>query len=125
MDEKPTVNLSLGLYGNCVLTVIALLLAAIALRPLAAPPVVAAQSDTLPKFHYFYIEPGTTTLRKPDGTRQVDGKMVIDLRDGGVWGFPTVPGVPYPIDVAHSEPPVSTPMYLGKFEMSKVVPGSH
>ena len=107
----------LDLYTKCVLTVIAVLLAVIALRPIASPPAVSAESN----YGYLFIEPQTTTLRSPDRSQQqVEGKVVIDMRNGNVWGFPTLSSAPYPVDTLHSEPPVSTPMYLGKFDFSKI-----
>jgi hypothetical protein len=105
-------------YTRVVLTVIALLLAAIAFRPIADPAPAAAQSS----FPNFYVEPRTTTLRNPDGSQQAQGKVVIDLRNGDIWGFPTLTTAPYPVDVTKSKPPVSSPMYLGKFDFSKMVP---
>jgi hypothetical protein len=105
------------LYAKCVLTVIAILLAVIALRPLRQPaPVSAASSD----YSYLYVEPRVTALRRPDSGEQVQGKVVIDLRNGEIWGFPTLSGAPYPVDTTKPEPPVSTPMYLGKFDFSKM-----
>jgi hypothetical protein len=94
------------LYTKVMLAAIVLLLGAIALRPLA----VQAQAGK-----DLYIEPSYTTLRKPDGSAQLRGKVVIDMQTGDVWGFPTMMDLPYPVDVAKSEPPVSNPMYLGKF----------
>jgi hypothetical protein len=106
-------------YTQAVLTIIALLLGIIALRPAASPPAVQAQSD----YPWIYVEPRTTMLRKPDGTAQMQGKVFIDLRTGDVWGFPTLTSAPYPVDVAKTEPPVSQPMYLGKFDLSKMKRG--
>ena len=106
----------LGTYPKCVLTIIAVLLAVIAIRPFASPPITAAASDS----QSLYVEPGTTALRSPDGMQQVQGKVIIDLRNGDVWGFPTPPSVPYPVDVTRNDPPTSTPMYLGKFDFSKL-----
>ena len=106
----------LGLYGKCVLTVIAVLLGVIALRPVTHPARVSAEND----YSYLYVEPRTTNLRRPDGTQQVEGKVVIDMRNGDVWGFPTLSSAPYPVDVSRSQPPVSAPMYLGKFDFSKI-----
>jgi hypothetical protein len=63
----------------------------------------------------FYIEPGTAMLRAPDGSRQVYGKVVIDLRNGKVWGFPTLTQDPYPVDQVNSGPPTSHPFLLAKF----------
>src|SRR5690348_319052 len=104
------------LYFGAVLTILAIFLGIIALRPVAHPIAVHAQGDS----PYLYMEPGTTMLRSPDGTTQVQGKVVIDLRTGNVWGFPTLSGAPYPVDPTTSKPPVSTPMYLGKFDLSKI-----
>jgi hypothetical protein len=99
-----------------MLTIIAIFLGILAIRPLVQPARVSAQSD----YSYLYVEPRTTTLRKPDGTAQVEGKVVIDMRDGSVWGFPTLSSAPYPVDTTKPEPAVSTPMYLGKFDFSKL-----
>ena len=54
----------------------------IAVRPLVNPETAAAQSNN----SYLYIEPGTTTLRSADGSTSVEGKVIIDLRNGNVWG---------------------------------------
>jgi hypothetical protein len=97
-----------------LLVCITLLLAALVGRPLAQPAPVQAQSDN----SSFYVEPGYTMLRKPDGSGQMYGKMMIDMRTGDVWGFPTLAESPYPIDATKSEPPRSRPMYLGKFVLS-------
>src|SRR6516225_9299575 len=51
------------------------------------------------------VEPGYTTLRKPDGSAQMYGKMVIDMRTGDIWGFPTLAQGPYPVDMASAVPP--------------------
>jgi hypothetical protein len=99
-----------------LLLVIAVFLALIALRPFfTAQPVHAQNPDIYP----FFIEPGYTTLRAPDGSRQVTGKMVVDLRNGDIWGFPTLTSSPYPIDNTVSTPPTSRPIYLGKFDFTR------
>jgi hypothetical protein len=116
LTPKATRILELDLYAKCVLSAIAILLAVIAFRPLLSPVIVSAESN----YGYLYIEPNTALLRNPDGTHQVEGKVVIDMRNGNIWGFPTLSSVPYPVDVTRSEPPVSTPMYLGKFDFSKI-----
>jgi hypothetical protein len=96
-----------------LLIVIAALLAVIAFRPLVSPPAVSAQSG---EGYPFYIEPGITMLRAPDGSRQVYGKVVVDLRNGKVWGFPTTAqDVPYPVDQVNSGPPTSHPFLLAKY----------
>jgi hypothetical protein len=104
-------------YTHVVLTVIAVLLGVIAFRPVAKPAGVYAQAQT----PNLYVEPRTVMLRKPDGTAQVQGKVFIDLRTGDAWGFPTLSDAPYPVDMTKSQPPVSEPMYLGKFDLSNMV----
>jgi hypothetical protein len=99
-------------FVRILLLVIAVSLAAIALRPYLAPPPAMAQSaDAYP----LYIEPGTNMLRAPDGSRQAMGKVVIDLRNGNIWGFPTLSPDPYPSPGTSTTPPTSHPFFLGKF----------
>ena len=99
-------------YTKAVLTVIAVLLAALVFR---SPTTAQAQSG---RAYDVYIEPGVTTLHKPDGSRQVPGKVVVDRLTGDIWGFPTLTGGAYPVDTTTTKPPVSSPMYLGKFDFS-------
>jgi hypothetical protein len=75
---------------------------------------VQAQNSSPP----IYVEPGVTMLRAPDGSRQVLGKVVIDLRNGNIWGFPTTVQQPFPVDVTKSQPPTSIPFRLGRFDLS-------
>jgi hypothetical protein len=97
-----------------LLLVIAILLAAIALHPYIAPPAVMAQAEGTA----FFVEPGTVLLRAPDGSRQVLGKVMIDMRNGNVWGFPTLQPDPYPAAGPSSTPPTSHPFLLGKFALT-------
>ncbi|HMK29158.1 MAG TPA: hypothetical protein VK473_05680 [Terriglobales bacterium] len=97
-----------------LLLVLSLFLGVIALRPLLAPQPVQAQADS----SSLYIEPGTTMLRSPDGSTQVMGKVVVDLKNGKVWGFPTLNNAPYPVDMTNPTPPVSKPIYLGRFDFA-------
>jgi hypothetical protein len=103
-------------YTKIVLTVATLFLGLLALKPILNPARVEAQSD-LP---HIYIEPQTTAIRSPDGSRAFEGKIVVDLRSGEVWGFETLLDVPYPVDRASSKPPISEPVYLGRFDFSKM-----
>jgi len=73
--------MSFDMYTKTVLTVIAGLLALLVLRPIATPIPAQAQSD----HPNLYIEPGYTALRKPDGTAQLKGKVVIDRKTGDIW----------------------------------------
>ncbi len=102
-------------FVKCLLLLIAVLLGVIALRPAFEPPPVLAQA---PEIYPFYVEPGTATIRAPDGTQEVLGKVFIDLRNGNIWGFPTGSKAPYPILVAESKPPVVQGIYLGRFDFS-------
>jgi hypothetical protein len=98
-----------------LLLVIAVSTSAIALRSYLVPIPVQAQNDA---GYPIYVEPGTVMLRAPDGSRQVLGKMMIDLRNGNVWGFPTLTSDPYPSSVTNSSPVTSHPFLLGKFALA-------
>ncbi|HTV66481.1 MAG TPA: hypothetical protein VMD98_12805 [Bryocella sp.] len=104
--------MKLDRFTKIVLFAIALFLGILAFRPIAQPIPVRAQGE---EAHPFFVEPGYTMLRKPDGTAQMYGKMIIDMRNGDIWGFPTLTTSPYPIDSAQTKPPKSSPMYLGRF----------
>jgi len=95
-----------------LLSLIVIALIAIAVRPYLQPPAAEAQSASA---HSFYIEPGVQMLRAPDGTTQVYGKMVVDLRTGKIWGFPTGSLDAYPSNPMENKPTVSHPFVLGKF----------
>ena len=98
------------------LMLIIALLAGLAIRPWISPPASFAQSPHLSGS--IYIEPGVTMLRAPDGSRQVLGKVLIDLSTGKVWGLPTTVQQPYPVDITSSKPPTSVPFLLGKYDLS-------
>lgn len=103
-------------YVKLLLACLVLLLATLVFRPVVQlAPVLAQASDG----SHFYVEPGYTMLRKPDGTAQMYGKVMIDMRTGDIWGFPTLVEGPYPVDTSKTEPPRSHPMYLGKFVLSE------
>jgi hypothetical protein len=95
-----------------LLLVIAVALVAIAARPYVSPAPAEAQSVSA---YPFYIEPGVQMLVAPDGSKQVYGKVVVDLRNGNVWGFPTLTMNPYPSNAMDNKPQVSRPFSLGKF----------
>lgn len=105
--------------SDCVSRV-ALLLAAgflgvLVLRPYISP--TAAQAQQVPDLYPLYIEPDVHSIRKPDGTGELLGKIVVDMRNGNIWGFPTGSRMPYPIKLG-SEAPVSHPIFLGKFDFA-------
>jgi hypothetical protein len=96
-----------------LLSIIAVALVMIAVQPIFAPRPAEAQSGSP---YPFYIEPGSQMLRAPDGSKQVYGKVVVDLSTGKIWGFPTNAPQSYPIPgMQHNKPPVSHPFELGKF----------
>jgi hypothetical protein len=99
-----------------LLAVIAVSMSVIALRPCLTPAPVRAQNDA---GYPVYVEPGTVMLRAPDGSSQVLGKMVVDLRNGNVWGFPTLSADPYPSS-STSSPVTSHPFLLGKFALADI-----
>jgi hypothetical protein len=103
---------NLDRFTKMMLMIIVALLGVLALRPIIQPAPVRAQAQ---EGYPFFVEPGYTMIRKPDGTAQFYGKMVIDMRSGDIWGFPTLGQSPYPIDSAQTKPPKSSPTYLGKF----------
>ncbi|WP_251106270.1 hypothetical protein [Alloacidobacterium dinghuense] len=91
---------------NLLLLIIAIALVAIAVRPYIAPHPVNAQSSSA---YPFYFEPGTQMLRAPDGTKQLYGRVVVDMRNGKVWGFPTNTPDTYPVNQMDTKPQVSRP----------------
>jgi hypothetical protein len=96
---------------DTLLLLIAIALLAIAMRPYLQPQAARAEATPYP----FYIEPGTQMLRAPDGSKQVYGRVVIDMRNGKVWGFPTMTTDVYPTNAMETKPQVSHPFELGRF----------
>jgi hypothetical protein len=107
--------MTLDRTAKILLAIIAALLFAMVLRPFMTPHGVEAQSG---ERYDFYIEPGTYMLRSAGGDYQVLGKVMVDMRTGDIWGYPTADAGPYPVDVAKSAPPVSKPIYLGRFDFA-------
>jgi hypothetical protein len=100
-------------YTKVVLTVIALLMGVLALRPAQ----VHADTDA----PTFFIEPGTSPIRNLNGGIPGDGKVVINMSTGEVWGFPTHgAGAPYPVESLplSGRSPVAKPVYLGRFDFA-------
>src|SRR5277367_5119245 len=97
---------------NVLLLVIAVALVAIAIEPLVKPR--PAQAQVLADYS-LYFEPGVYMLRAPHGTSQIYGKMVVDLRTGKIYGFPTYGQQPYPVDISTTKPITSRPILLGRF----------
>jgi hypothetical protein len=99
---------------NLLLLIIAIALIAIAIRPYIAPRAVEAQSSHL---YPLYFEPGTQLLRAPDGSKQLFGRVVVDMRTGIIWGFPTNTQDIYPVNPVDTKPQVSHPFQLGRFAL--------
>ena len=91
--------------------IIAIALLAIAIQPVLTPHAAEAQSTIYP----LYIEPGSELLRAPDGSSQVYGKVVVDMRTGKIWGFPTLAPQSYPTAGLQNKLPTSRPFELGRF----------
>jgi hypothetical protein len=102
---------------KALLLAIAIFLALIALRPNVTPATAHADSST---GYPVFIEPGVTMLRAPDGSKQVFGKVVVDLRNGNVWGFPTLQQSPYPSPGTGTKPPTSHPILLGTYALADI-----
>ena len=61
--------------------------------------------------------PAPELLRSPDGTTQVYGKVMVDLRTGKIWGFPTLAPQSYPSNQLQNKPQTSRPFELGRFAL--------
>ena len=107
-------SVKLNLFDRAALALVTIFLGILALRPMLTPEVVRAQGAT----DHLYIEPGVHTLLSPDKSRQMEGKIMVDLTTGNIWGFPTGPDTPYPIDRIKAQPATSSPIYLGKFDLT-------
>jgi len=99
---------------NALLLVIAVALVAIAIEPFVKPR--PAQAQVVADYP-LYFEPGVYLLRAPDGTSQIYGKVVVDLRTGKIFGFPTYGQQPYPVDITTTKPITSKPIVLGRFAL--------
>lgn len=96
-------------YTKTVLTMIAFLLAVLVVQTAMRPATVQAQSSP----RNLYVEPGLTSIRNPDGPSEVQGKLMIDLNTGEVWGFPIV-------FTSSNRTPVSKPVYLGQYDLASM-----
>jgi hypothetical protein len=94
------------------LSIIAIALVVIAIRPYVAPDSARAQAATA---YPVYIEPGVQMLKSSDGSKQLYGRMVVDLRTGKIWSFPTMTTDPYPFNALNLKPQTSHPFELGRF----------
>lgn len=99
--------------NHYLVAVTVVLLAVIAFRPAIASEAVRAQHSS--RACGLQFEPGTTTIVAPGAECQVIGKVAYDTCNGKVWGFPTTTPSPNPVDCTSPNPPLSHPMYLGRF----------
>ena len=110
--------MKLDWFAKSLLVVIALLLAVVAFRPIVQPAPVLAQGGSPYPFH---IEQGTVSLRMPNGNTAW-GKVVVDMRNGDVWGFPMkAQNTPFPVHGPGDTSTVSRPMYLGRMAFEDAV----
>jgi len=107
-------SVKLNLFDRTALALVTVFLGILALRPMHTPEAVRAQGVT----DHLYIEPGVHPLLSPDKSRQTEGKIMVDLTTGNIWGFPTGPDTPYPIDRIKTQPATSSPIYLGKYDLT-------
>ena len=115
-SAKQAENSTLTTLGltNILLFSIALSLLAILLRPILHPVSVRAASH--PE-RLLFIEPGVQVLHTSDLSRNGYGRVVVDLRTGNVWGFPTPTGDPYPSQAVNDRLQTSHPFLLGRFAL--------
>lgn len=111
----PEKTMSTSRMTHLLLSIIALALIVIAIKPFLEPKSIAAQTGNNDPL---YFEPGVYMLRIPNGG-QVLGKVAINLRTGSLWGFPTNTSDPYPLSPLDSKPQVSHPIPLGRFALSE------
>jgi hypothetical protein len=102
---------------NTLLALIAVALIAMAVRPYIAPAPAQAQSAAP---YPFYIEPGVQMLHRAGVTENLYGRVVIDMRSGKIWGFPTGTIDTYPSNSLDEKPVTSHPLYLGRFAFEDV-----
>jgi hypothetical protein len=100
-----------------LLAVIAVALIAIAIRLYIAPTPAQAQSSSA---YPFYIEPGVVMLHRAGVTENLYGRVVVDMRSGKIWGFPTGTIDTYPSNALDSKPITSHPLYLGAFAFDEI-----
>jgi hypothetical protein len=106
--------MKLNSFDRIALALATIFLGMIALHPLFKPDVAQAQGVR----DHLYIEPGIALLRAPDKEIQTQGKVVVDLTNGNVWGFPTAVDAPYLVDPLRPKPLLSSPIFLGKFDLA-------
>jgi hypothetical protein len=100
----------IDLLKKFLLLMIAISLAAIAVRPYVHPVAARAQSSSDP----FYVEPGVRMLRATDGSKPGVRASGVGHADWDDLGFPTYNPDPYPSNGMDTKLQVSHPFVLGK-----------
>lgn len=108
--------MKLNSFDRCALALATVFLGVIALRPLFKPE--AAQAQVRGAQDQLYIEPGINIIRSPEKEILTQGKIVVDLTTGNIWGFPTGADTPYLVDPLRPKPMLSSPIFLGKFDLA-------
>jgi hypothetical protein len=91
-----------------LLLLTAVFLGIIALRPYLAPPVVRAQSEVV-----YPITFGPSRVLTLNNA-VIEGNVVVDLRNGNVWGFPLFA---QPSGTFDKSLPVSHPVLVGRLAL--------
>jgi hypothetical protein len=99
-------------FERAVAALAVLFLGLIALHPFLKPEIAQAQVSG----GQVYIEPGINIIRSPDKEILTQGKIVVDLTTGKIWGFPTQADTPYLVDPLKPKALLSSPIFLGKFD---------
>jgi len=86
-----------------------------ALRPYVAPPQPVHNPGSPTRST---SSPAARCCARPNGSKQVYGRVVLDLRNGKIWAFPTFTQDPHPVNAVNSTPPTSHPFLLGKFALA-------
>lgn len=107
MPANRTTNVLLGLITASLMV--------LAARPYIAPAAVHADSNSSDPL---YVEPGVHMLRIAKGG-QVLGKVVVNLRTGNVYGFPTGTSDSYPASPIDNKPQNSHAIPLGHFALEE------
>lgn len=98
--------MKVDLFTKVILTIIAAVLVVIAARPLAGPKTGFAQArDEVAYRHVHFVE-GARLLPQSG----VSVQLVVDMRNGNVWGFPNVDAAPlyigrYRFEAMNAPPP--------------------
>ncbi|SDF07645.1 hypothetical protein [Terriglobus roseus] len=108
MPTNRTTNVLLGLIAGALMV--------LAARPYIAPTSVHADADSADPI---YVEPGVHMIRIAKGGGQVLGKVMVNLRTGNVYGFPTTTSDPYPASPLDNKPQVSHAIPLGRFALEE------